>query len=165
MLAHQPPQIAHANGIDICYEIFGDPAAEPLLLIMGLGGGTGTGAAPVVAEICNRNNMMTFIIGINPFFFETEKIQVAREGLRTIRAACPNTITIENDKIFELMPNATMKEAMRAVNKSMISFVNETTAQVISGIEGEIASVRKNCGKKIDVSRMTEIKQPSWIKT
>jgi pimeloyl-ACP methyl ester carboxylesterase len=37
MLAHQPPQIAHANGIDICYEIFGDPAAEPLLLIMGLG--------------------------------------------------------------------------------------------------------------------------------
>src|SRR5256885_16217507 len=37
MLAHQPPQIARANGIDICYEVFGDPAAEPLLLIMGLG--------------------------------------------------------------------------------------------------------------------------------
>jgi pimeloyl-ACP methyl ester carboxylesterase len=36
-LAHQPPQIARANGIDICYEIFGDPAADPLLLIMGLG--------------------------------------------------------------------------------------------------------------------------------
>ena len=35
--AHQPPQIARANGIDICYEIFGDAGAEPLLLIMGLG--------------------------------------------------------------------------------------------------------------------------------
>jgi pimeloyl-ACP methyl ester carboxylesterase len=35
--AHQPPQIARANGIDICYEIFGDTGAEPLLLIMGLG--------------------------------------------------------------------------------------------------------------------------------
>ena len=35
--AHQPQQIAHANGIDICYEIFGDAHAEPLLLIMGLG--------------------------------------------------------------------------------------------------------------------------------
>jgi pimeloyl-ACP methyl ester carboxylesterase len=34
--AHQPPQIARANGIDICYEIFGDANAEPLLLIMGL---------------------------------------------------------------------------------------------------------------------------------
>jgi pimeloyl-ACP methyl ester carboxylesterase len=36
-LAHQPPQIARANGIDICYETFGDPGAEPMLLIMGLG--------------------------------------------------------------------------------------------------------------------------------
>jgi pimeloyl-ACP methyl ester carboxylesterase len=36
-LAHQPPQFARANGIDICYEIFGDADAEPMLLIMGLG--------------------------------------------------------------------------------------------------------------------------------
>ncbi|MGA7803382.1 alpha/beta fold hydrolase [Bradyrhizobium sp.] len=36
-VAHQPPQIARANGIDICYEIFGDASAEPMLLIMGLG--------------------------------------------------------------------------------------------------------------------------------
>jgi pimeloyl-ACP methyl ester carboxylesterase len=35
--AHQPPQIARANGIDICYEIFGETSAEPMLLIMGLG--------------------------------------------------------------------------------------------------------------------------------
>ena len=34
---HQPPQIAHVNGIDICYEIFGDANADPLVLIMGLG--------------------------------------------------------------------------------------------------------------------------------
>src|SRR5712672_1797660 len=35
--AHQPPQTVRANGIDICYEIFGDASAEPMLLIMGLG--------------------------------------------------------------------------------------------------------------------------------
>ncbi len=35
--AHQPPQIARANGIDLCYEIFGDAGAEPMMLIMGLG--------------------------------------------------------------------------------------------------------------------------------
>jgi pimeloyl-ACP methyl ester carboxylesterase len=35
--AHQPPQTARANGIDICYEIFGDAGAEPMFLIMGLG--------------------------------------------------------------------------------------------------------------------------------
>ncbi|TMJ50117.1 MAG: alpha/beta hydrolase [Alphaproteobacteria bacterium] len=37
MSAHQPPQLARANGIDICYEIFGEASAEPMLLIMGLG--------------------------------------------------------------------------------------------------------------------------------
>jgi pimeloyl-ACP methyl ester carboxylesterase len=36
-IAHQPPQIARANGIDLCYEIFGDANAEPMVLIMGLG--------------------------------------------------------------------------------------------------------------------------------
>ncbi|MGY4161760.1 MULTISPECIES: alpha/beta fold hydrolase [unclassified Bradyrhizobium] len=36
-LAHQPPQLARANGIDICYEVFGEAHSEPLLLIMGLG--------------------------------------------------------------------------------------------------------------------------------
>jgi len=35
--AHQPPQLARANGIELCYEIFGDAEAEPMLLIMGLG--------------------------------------------------------------------------------------------------------------------------------
>jgi pimeloyl-ACP methyl ester carboxylesterase len=35
--AHQSPQIARSNGVDLCYEIFGDPAAEPMVLIMGLG--------------------------------------------------------------------------------------------------------------------------------
>ena len=35
--SHQPPQIARTNGIDICYEIFGDANADPMLLIMGLG--------------------------------------------------------------------------------------------------------------------------------
>ena len=37
-VAHKPPRIAHANGIDICYEIFGEAGAEPLVLIMGLAG-------------------------------------------------------------------------------------------------------------------------------
>jgi len=37
-VAHRPPRIAHANGIDICYEVFGEASAEPLMLIMGLGG-------------------------------------------------------------------------------------------------------------------------------
>jgi cell division protein FtsZ len=129
-----------------------------VFLIAGLGGGTGTGAASVVAEICNRNNLMTFTIGINPFFFETEKVPIAREGIRTIRAACPNTFTIENDKILDLMPNATMNEAMRAVNKSIMGFVKEASALLVSTLEEEITSAQKIVySKDIDISRIPEI--------
>jgi cell division protein FtsZ len=116
---------------------------DVVFLITGLGGGTGTGAASVVAEICNRNNLMTFTIAINPFFFEADRMPTAGEGLRAIRAVCPNTFTIENDKIFELMPGATMNEAMRAVNNSIIRFVNETAAVLASKIEEEITSVNE----------------------
>jgi len=129
-----------------------------VFLVAGLGGGTGTGAAPVVAEICNRNNIMTFMIGINPFSYETGRIPVAREGLRTIRATCPNTFVIENDKVLKLMPEATMKEAMRAVNRSIMDFVNEATAQIVSGIKEEIMTFQKTGSlKEIAVGDMSEI--------
>ena len=137
---------------------------DVVFLITGLGGGTGTGAAAVVAEICNRNNIMTFTIGINPFFFETDRVPVAREGLRSVRAVCPNTFVVENDKVLGVMPDATMNEAMRAVNKSIIDFVGEATAQIISGITEEIASIQMTGSiKEVSVS-MPEIQISSGIK-
>jgi len=137
-----------------------------VFLVAGLGGGTGTGAASVAAEICAHNNIMTFMIGINPFFFEADKIPTAREGLRTIRAACPNTFIIENDKVLELMPKATMQEAMRAVNKSIIGFVGEATAQIVSGIEKEIMSIqRTGTLKEITVSDVPDALLAPGMKT
>ncbi|MCL2032584.1 MAG: cell division protein FtsZ [Methanomassiliicoccaceae archaeon] len=131
---------------------------DAVFIIAGLGGGTGTGAASVVAEICSRNNMMTFTIGINPFFFETEKVSIAREGIRTIRATCPNTFTIENDKVLDLMPNATMNEAMRTVNKSIMGFVGETSATLASKIKDEITTIQKTVySKKMDVGNTREL--------
>jgi len=135
-----------------------------VFLVTGLGGGTGTGAASVVAEICNRNNLMTFTIGINPFSFEVDRVPTAREGLRSIRAVCPNTFVIENDKILELMPNATMNEAFRAVNRSIIGFVDETTERIVSGIKGEIFSIQKTGSMKEAAASLSEIKISSGIK-
>ncbi|MCL2295957.1 MAG: cell division protein FtsZ [Methanomassiliicoccaceae archaeon] len=136
-----------------------------VFLITGLGGGTGTGAASVVAEICNRNNIMTFTIGINPFSFEADCIQTAREGLRSIRAVCPNTFVIENDKILDLMPDATMKEAFRAVNRSIIGFVDETAERIASGIKVEILSIQKTGLMKEVAVDVPEIKISPGIKT
>ncbi len=136
-----------------------------VFLVVGLGGGTGTGAAPVVAEICNRNNIMIFTIGINPFFFENSRTTAAREGLTAIRAACPTTFTIENDKILDIMPNASMSEAMRAVNKSIIDFVQETTVSIVSGIKGEIDAVHKTGTRKAGMGKMPETQIAAGIKT
>ena len=139
---------------------------DVVFLVTGLGGGTGTGATSVVAEICCRNNIMTFTIGINPFSFETERISTAAEGLRTIRTVCPNTFVIENDKILDLMPNATLNEAMRAVNRSIMGFVDKAVALLVSEIKEEIISVQKTGSlKEIAFSDMqTEIKISSGIK-
>ena len=153
-----------------CAKVHADEIEKAILghdivfLITGLGGGTGTGATSVVAEICNRNNIMTFTIGINPFFFETGSIPTAREGLRSIRAVCPNTFVIENDKALEIMPDATMKDALRAVNQSIIGFVSEMTARIVSGIEQEIVSVRKTGSIRETAISIPEIQISSGVK-
>ncbi|MDR3075060.1 MAG: cell division protein FtsZ [Candidatus Methanoplasma sp.] len=136
-----------------------------VFLVVGLGGGTGTGAASVVADICNRNNMMTFTIAINPFSFESDRLSVARNGLRSIRAVCPNTFTIENDKVLELMPDATFSEAVRAVNESIMDFVGKTTEAILSRIEAEISSDKLTVSMEIKDRNMPEIQTLSKIKT
>lgn len=139
---------------------------DAVFIVAGLGGGTGTGAASVVAEICNRNNMMTFVIAVNPFKFETDRIAIARNGLRGIRAVCPNTFTVENDKVLDLMPNATLNEAMRSVNRSIMDFVSRTTTLLANRIWEELDSVQKKVStKKLDFKDMPEIQFFSGIKT
>ncbi|MCL2509913.1 MAG: cell division protein FtsZ [Methanomassiliicoccaceae archaeon] len=137
-----------------------------VFLVAGLGGGTGTGAASVVAEICHRNNIMTFMIAINPFSVEADRITIARKGLGTIRAKCPYTFVIENDKILELMPEATMNEAMRAVNRSIIGFVADATAKIVSGMKDEIMSVQTTGTlKEITIKGMHKAQPVTGIKT
>ena len=154
-----------------CAEVHADEIEQAIIghdivfLISGLGGGTGSGSTPVIAEICNRNNILVFAIGINPFSFETDRIPIAREGLRSIRAVCPNTFTIENDKILHVMPDATMAEAMRAVNKSLLGFVDETVEKLVAGIKEEIASVQSSHEKRTRFGKMPEIRVAHGIKT
>ena len=137
-----------------------------VFLVAGLGGGTGTGAAAVVAEICHRNNIMTFMIAINPFSVETDRIPIARKGLSEIRGKCPYTFVIENDKILDLMPEATMNEAMRAVNRSIMGFVTDATAKIVSGMKDEIMSVQKTGTlKEITIKGMHRPQLVSGIKT
>ena len=140
---------------------------DAVFIIAGLGGGTGTGAASVVAEICDRNGLMTFVVAINPFCFESSRHGIASEGLRSIRAVCPNTFVVDNDKILQLMPEATMDEAMRAVNRSVMGFVLDTAKIMPDMVVEETDSVIEKMKRRIERStaqNMPEARVASWLK-
>ncbi len=68
----------------------------------GLGGGTGTGAAPVIAEIARENGALTIAVVTKPFSFEgTVRRARAEEGLKRLRAAADVLIAISNDRLLE----------------------------------------------------------------
>lgn len=96
---------------------------DAVFIVAGLGGGTGTGAAPIIAEISRRLGMMTFMIAIEPFSFESGRAEVARSGLTRLRAVCPDTIVVENDLMVSRMPDSSMREILHSVNTSISSFI------------------------------------------
>ncbi|OZI05553.1 cell division protein FtsZ [Siphonobacter sp. BAB-5385] len=85
---------------------------EMLFITAGMGGGTGTGAAPVIARIANDLNILTVAIVTAPFDDEGEdKIAQAREGIRELQKYCDTVVVILNEKLLELYPDMTVDEA------------------------------------------------------
>lgn len=88
---------------------------DMLFITAGMGGGTGTGAAPIIAEIAKRLGVLTVAIVTKPFSFEGEKrTLMAEEGLRLLKPFCDTFIVIPNDRLlFALDKNINMLEAYR----------------------------------------------------
>ncbi|SDL77974.1 cell division protein FtsZ [Siphonobacter aquaeclarae] len=85
---------------------------EMLFITAGMGGGTGTGAAPVIARIANDLNVLTVAIVTAPFDDEGEdKIEQAREGIRELQKYCDTVVVILNEKLLELYPDMTVDDA------------------------------------------------------
>ena len=96
---------------------------DAVFIVAGMGGGTGTGAAPIIAEISRRLGMMTFAVVINPFMFESGRTETARSGIAKMRSVCPDTLVVENDMMISKMPDASMGVVLDAVNGAIASFV------------------------------------------
>src|SRR5436309_7313045 len=74
----------------------------------GEGGGTGSGAAPVVARIARELGALTVGIVTTPFRFEgTRRRTAADHGLESLRAACDTVISIPNDRLLEVLDRST----------------------------------------------------------
>ena len=92
---------------------------DVVFVVSGLGGGTGTGATPVVIEAAQSQNILTFAIAIKPFFFEGDRVAIAKEGYSKIRAVCPLATMIENDMIISKLADKTMDDAFSEVNRTI----------------------------------------------
>jgi len=91
--------------------------ADMLFLTAGMGGGTGTGAAPVVAEIAKELGILTVAVVTKPFAFEGKRQRVAQEGLDALSEHVDSLIVIPNDKLMQVLGNSiTLDEAFRAAN-------------------------------------------------
>ncbi len=91
--------------------------ADMLFLTAGMGGGTGTGAAPVVAEIAKELGILTVAVVTKPFAFEGKRQRIAQEGLDALAQHVDSLIVIPNDKLMQVLGNAiTLDEAFRAAN-------------------------------------------------
>jgi cell division protein FtsZ len=82
--------------------------SDMVFVAAGEGGGTGTGAAPIVAKIARELGALTVGIVTTPFKFEgTKRRQQAEWGVQALRGACDTTIVIPNDRLLEVLDRST----------------------------------------------------------
>ncbi len=87
--------------------------ADMVFITAGMGGGTGTGAAPVIAEVAKEMGILTVAVVTKPFDFEgRRKLQLAEEGIAKLREAVDTLITIPNQHLLKIVERRTpIKEA------------------------------------------------------
>ncbi|MHC9087001.1 cell division protein FtsZ [Luteimonas sp. RIT-PG2_3] len=99
--------------------------ADMVFITAGMGGGTGTGAAPVVAQLAKEMGILTVAVVTKPFPFEgRRRMQVALKGIEDLSQHCDSLITIPNEKLITVLGrNATMIQAFRAANDVLLGAV------------------------------------------
>ncbi len=91
--------------------------ANMLFITTGMGGGTGTGAAPVIAEIAKEMGILTVAVVTRPFKHEGKRCVVAQQGIEQLKQHVDSLIVVPNDKLLgALGKGVTVREAFRAAN-------------------------------------------------
>ena len=91
--------------------------ADMLFITAGMGGGTGTGAAPVVAEIARSLGVLTVAVVTKPFAFEGKRQKVAAVGIDALKQHVDSLIIIPNDRLMQVLgEDVTYEDAFRASN-------------------------------------------------
>lgn len=99
--------------------------ADMVFITAGMGGGTGTGAAPVVAEVAKEMGILTVAVVTKPFPFEGKKrMLIADAGIKELQERVDSLITIPNEKLLSVLGKATsLLDAFKAANDVLLGAV------------------------------------------
>ena len=130
--------------------------ADMVFVTAGEGGGTGTGAAPVVAKIAREAGALTVGVVTRPFSFEgNRRAAQAETGVETLRDEVDTLIVIPNDRLLEISDtNISVLEAFRAADQVLLSGVQGiteliTTPGLINVDFNDVKSVMKDAGSAL----------------
>jgi cell division protein FtsZ len=91
--------------------------AHMVFITAGMGGGTGTGAAPIVAEVARELGILTVAVVTKPFGFEGKRLKVAEAGIAELQKHVDSLIVILNDKLMDVLgDDVSMDEAFKAAD-------------------------------------------------
>ncbi len=112
--------------------------AELVFITAGMGGGTGTGAAPVVAQIAKSSGALTVAVVTTPFSFEGKKrLELAMAGVRRLKAEVDNLVVVHNDRLLQLANHdAAVREAFDTADEVVTEGILSVSQLV--NVPGEI---------------------------
>jgi cell division protein FtsZ len=148
------PNVGRQAALDETDQIIGIlEGADMVFVTAGLGGGTGTGAAPVVASLAKELNALTVAIVTLPFEFEGKwRARQAERGLAELANACDTVIGIPNEKLIGLIPeDLGFADAFRAANdilRQAVAGITEiaTTPGLVNRDFADIRSIMLGSG-------------------
>ena len=147
-------RIAAEKSIDVIKEIVKD--SDMVFITCGEGGGTGTGAAPIIAAVAKENGCLTVAVVTKPFTFEGRKRMLqAEEGIKNLKGKVDTLIVIPNDKLLEIADeNMTLLNAFRLADNVLKAGVRGVTDLItLPGLINldfaDIKSIIKDAGTAI----------------
>ena len=112
-------------------ELLGDDT-RMIFITAGMGGGTGTGAAPVIASVAQEMGILTVGIVTSPFAFEgRKKMKQANQGIDELKEHCDTVLVILNDKIKEMYGNLSIREAFGQAD-NVLTTASKGIAEIIT---------------------------------
>lgn len=146
--AGNDPSVAHQAAEESREEIrkLFDDGTKLAFITAGMGGGTGTGAAPVVAEVARSMGILTVGIVTIPFRFEmTGKIKQALRGVIEISKHVDALLVINNQRLIDMFPKMTVEEGFKTVD-DVLTTATKSIAEIITtrgGINTDFRDVKK----------------------